>query len=70
LDAAGQVGFGSSTTPEAELRLDATTIYADGITWLNNPSYTRLKEPGCYAYQVDTDAGSYTIVFRAEVVPG
>jgi hypothetical protein len=68
LDAPGQVGFGAATTPDTELRLDATAIYADGRTWLNNPSYTRLKEAGCYAFQVDTDAGSYMIVFRAVVV--
>jgi len=28
-------------------------------------SYTRLRAPGCYAYQVDGTSFSYTIVFRA-----
>jgi hypothetical protein len=46
LDGRGQVGSGDGTTPDPELRLDATTITNDGVTWLNNPSYTRLKEPG------------------------
>ncbi len=58
----------SGRIPEAELRLDATKIYAHGIT-LNNPSYTRVQGPGCYAYQVDGDGFSYTIVFRAVLVP-
>lgn len=30
------------------------------------PSYTRLREPGCYAFQVDGMSFSYTVVFRAE----
>ena len=34
--------------------------------WRDYPGYTRLQAPGCYAYQVDTQAGSSLIVFRAE----
>ncbi len=34
--------------------------------WRDYPGYTRLQGPGCYAYQVDTQAGSSLIVFRAE----
>ena len=30
------------------------------------PSLTRLRAPGCYAYQVDTASVSTVIVFRAE----
>jgi hypothetical protein len=30
------------------------------------PSYTRLRAPGCYAYQVDGTSFSRVIVFRAE----
>jgi hypothetical protein len=26
-----------------------------------------MKEAGCYAFQVDTDAGTYTLVFQAEL---
>lgn len=33
--------------------------------WRDYPSYTRLRAPGCYAYQVDTATGSTIIVFRA-----
>ena len=35
--------------------------------WRNFPSYTRLRAPGCYAYQVDGAGFSDTIVFRALV---
>jgi len=32
-----------------------------------NPSFTRLRAAGCYGYQVDGQAFSYVVVFRAEV---
>jgi len=35
--------------------------------WRNFPSYTRLRGPGCYAYQVDGAGFSDTIVFRASI---
>jgi hypothetical protein len=31
------------------------------------PTYTRLREPGCYAFQVDGLTFSYPVVFRAEL---
>lgn len=37
--------------------------------WRAWPSYTRLAAPGCYAYQVDGQDFSYTIVFRAVDAP-
>jgi hypothetical protein len=66
IDGDGEVGFGGAITPEIQLRLDGTDGPYDG--WHNWPSYTRVKESGCYAYQVDTADFSYTIVFSAEVV--
>ncbi|MBA2462339.1 MAG: hypothetical protein H0V45_11335 [Actinobacteria bacterium] len=33
----------------------------------DNPSLTRLRAPGCYAYQVDGRTFSYVIVFEARV---
>jgi hypothetical protein len=33
------------------------------------PSYTRLRAPGCYAYQIDGLTFSRVIVFRAVAVP-
>lgn len=47
-----------------QLMLDTTL---GGTPWPNFPSYTRLQAPGCYAYQVDGTAFSYTIVFEAVV---
>jgi hypothetical protein len=32
-----------------------------------NPSYTRVRTPGCYAYQVDGTTFSYTIAFEAKL---
>jgi len=34
--------------------------------WRDYPSFTRLQAPGCYAYQVDTPAGTTVIIFRAQ----
>jgi hypothetical protein len=33
------------------------------------PSFTRLRAPGCYAYQVDGRAFSYLVVFEARLAP-
>jgi hypothetical protein len=35
--------------------------------WRNFHSYTRLRAPGCYAYQVDGAGFSDSIVFKAAV---
>lgn len=35
--------------------------------WRNFPSYTRLRAPGCYAYQVDGDRFTDVIVFEAVI---
>jgi len=69
---AGFVRFGRATVPAAELRILSGTsmngnpAVADiGQRYL--PSYTRLREPGCYAFQVDGLTFSYPVVFRAEL---
>jgi len=31
-----------------------------------NPALTRVRAPGCYAYQVDGRTYSYSIVFEAQ----
>ena len=41
--------------------------HVNGTSWRSFPSYTRLKAPGCYAYQVDGDGFRTIIVFRAVV---
>jgi hypothetical protein len=41
---------------------------AGGSPWANTPSYTCLQAPGCYAYQVDGDHFSYSLVFQALLI--
>jgi hypothetical protein len=54
------LGFDSLTSrPWSEMHLKGNG------TWLGYPSYTRLREAGCYAYQVDGTTFSRVIVFRA-----
>jgi hypothetical protein len=38
----------------------------DGIPWSEQIAYTRVRAPGCYAYQADGLSFSAVIVFRAE----
>jgi DNA-binding CsgD family transcriptional regulator len=70
LDGDGQVGFDNGApaflAPLSELRLDTAAAGAPPSgEWYNWATYTRMQAPGCYAYQVDGDGLSYTIVFRA-----
>jgi hypothetical protein len=70
IDAPGEMSFDSGP-PEYEMQFDTVNgryvrpVGPAGADWYNWATYTRVKEPGCYAYQVDRDAFSYTIVFRA-----
>jgi hypothetical protein len=57
LDGPGLVRFGRGVMPAAELRLPAGTG--------EQPSFTRLRSLGCYAYQIDGVGFSRVIVFRA-----
>lgn len=34
--------------------------------WANRPSFTRVRAPGCYAYQVDGTGFTEIIVFQAQ----
>ncbi|GGS88937.1 hypothetical protein GCM10010156_54240 [Planobispora rosea] len=62
LDGPGEVAFNDPAAPE--LLLDPAEDAKPG-GWRDHPSFTRLRAPGCYAYRVDTEAGSFTLVFRA-----
>jgi hypothetical protein len=62
LGGAGAVGFGEGHVPYDELQLLGTAMGAAPARW---PSFTRVKGPGCYAYQVDGTNFSAVIVFRA-----
>jgi hypothetical protein len=56
------VGFGSGHVPYDELQLLTPVSRAPGAgEW---PSFTRVRGPGCYAYQVDGTSFSTVVVFR------
>ena len=57
LDGPGLVRFDHGQLPAPELRLPADLR--------ERPSLTRLRVPGCYAYQVDGTSFSRIVVFRA-----
>jgi hypothetical protein len=57
LDNQYRVRFERGRIPPAALRLPAGTR--------DRPSYVRIREPGCYAFQVDGLSFSRSIVFRA-----
>lgn len=63
LDGAHEVRFNDPAVAEMLLP-PKPPITAGG--WRDYPSYTRLRAPGCYAYQVDTPTGTTVIIFRAE----
>ncbi|MBA2384886.1 MAG: hypothetical protein H0V68_09550 [Actinobacteria bacterium] len=62
LDGPSLLRFERGHVPPRELRI--VTHAGD------QPSYTRVRAPGCYAYQVDGLGFGYTIAFRAEPVRG
>lgn len=53
----------STLIPELQFPPGYTANYSGG--WRNFPSHTRLRAPGCYAYQVDGTGFSDVIVFEA-----
>jgi hypothetical protein len=60
---AGAVGFGEGQVPVDELQLFTSVTTSSGPReW---PSFTRLRSPGCYAYQADGTNFSEVIVFAA-----
>jgi hypothetical protein len=62
LGGSGAVGFGEGHVPYDELQLLGAAVDAPPRQW---PSFTRVRAPGCYAYQVDGTTFSAVIVFRA-----
>jgi hypothetical protein len=57
LDGPNELRFDSGLVPPRERRLRRRS----------NPSLTRLRAPGCYAYQIDALRFSYRIVFEAKL---
>lgn len=60
IDGANAIGFGMDADPVFGL----TWEIASGSGWASLPSETRIRAPGCYAYQVDSQKGSEVIVFQ------
>jgi hypothetical protein len=65
-----EVRFGTGPAPVAELQLDTATGSGSAAPWRDWPGYTRVRGPGCYAYQVDGSTFSTVIVFEAHTAPG
>jgi hypothetical protein len=61
LDHPGRVRFDRGKVPALEMRI------RKGNGPRDRPSYTRLRGPGCYAYQIDGATFSRVIVFGAEL---
>jgi hypothetical protein len=60
IDGKWWVGFdGYQSRPWSEMHIRGTG------KWLGYPSYTRVRDAGCYAYQIDGTTFSHVLVFRA-----
>lgn len=64
LDGPNALRFGLDHVPTKEMRLTSVGGSSPG-GWQNRPSTTRLRAPGCYAWQVDGTMFSRIIVFKA-----
>ncbi len=72
IDGSNEVRFGAGDTPDAELVFEAPAQarLSNDDTWSISFNTMRLREAGCYAIQVDSQAASSVIVFRAEQQQG
>jgi hypothetical protein len=61
--------FGVGSPPPLELRIRAHKGSPLRKGARDRPSYTRVRAPGCYAYQIDGTSFSRVIVFKARVIP-
>ena len=69
LDGSNLVRFEDGSLPAAEFRVPAGGVTSIG-GFRDRGGYTRLRAPGCYAWQVDGTTFSRVIVFRAVVIRG
>jgi hypothetical protein len=65
IDSPGELRFGSGPTPPSELQLDPSEGAGSAPGWQDWPTYTRLRTPGCYAFQVDGLTFTQVIPFQA-----
>lgn len=68
-DGTDLVRFDRGKPPAAEIRIAPGAGYAPWKGARDRPSFTRVRRPGCYAYQIDGTTFSRVIVFEARVVP-
>jgi hypothetical protein len=68
LDGPERVRFELGSPPPLELRIHPGkgTRYTKGAR--DRPSYTRVRAPGCYAYQIDGTSFSRVIIFEARAI--
>jgi hypothetical protein len=64
LDGTNWLGFEYGAHPFADLQIPPVTGGFRG--WRDTATYTRLRGPGCYGYQIDGTTFSRVIVFSAE----
>ncbi len=65
LDGDGEVRFDEGDVPSLEKVLDPSGKAPLAGGWYDFPGATRVRQPGCYGYQIDTEAGTTFVVFEA-----
>lgn len=64
-DGSDRVRFGDRPQPSTELRLTFSATDRGEGGWLNKGTFTRVRAPGCYAWQLDARDFTRVITFRA-----
>ena len=65
LDGSVEARFGEGATPAAEKILDPTGRTPLNGGWFDFPGSVRLRQPGCYGFQIDVASGSSVVVISA-----
>jgi hypothetical protein len=65
IDGPNWIGFGKAETPEFVLQWEI----GSQAGWASLPSDIRIRAPGCYAFQADTQRGTQVITFQVVDVP-
>ena len=66
LDGGDEIRFDDAAIPATEklmMSAPGSVLLAGG--WLGFPGYTRVRGPGCYAFQIDTPNDTSIVVFTA-----
>jgi hypothetical protein len=65
LDGTGDVRFDDGGTPSLEKILDPSRGIPLSGGWFGFPGSTRVEGAGCYGYEIETGAGTTTVIFQA-----